>query len=240
MSNKKMSNNNLLNNIVSFIKSTFVKEIRYPIISIILFIIVIILNSIQYSNNDTTYLQNKIKDSISTDINQSSLQNAFLYLYDFIGINGFLNNSLAHILFLILTYSCLSLIELNIGHILLLFLFVIGIMFQFMWDGFQSAICNNSLAGSPSLSASPYCCGSFILFMSLGFILYVIQNNINKWLTRSILLFIILCIWIGCFISDYYTTYVNLKSSPQKTCKSFSWHAANFVFGIFCGIALGN
>ena len=50
----------LLNNIVYFTKRTFVKETSYPIISIILFIIVIILNSIQYSKNDKNYLQNKI------------------------------------------------------------------------------------------------------------------------------------------------------------------------------------
>ena len=52
----------LLKNIVSLTKKTFVKETGYPIISIILFILVIILNSIQYSNNDE-FLQNKIEEN---------------------------------------------------------------------------------------------------------------------------------------------------------------------------------
>ena len=232
----------LLNNIVYFTKRTFVKETSYPIISIILFIIVIILNSIQYSKNDE-FLQNKIKESISTDKNKLSLQNSLLYLYDFIGINGFLKEGLVHILFYILTYVCLSLIELNIGHISLLFLLLIGIMFQLSWGGFQDAICVNSLySNSRSLLSSPYCCGSFVLFMSLGFVLYLIQKNINNWGMRSLALFVILCTWIGCILYDYYSKffYGDDKDGPQKTCKSLNWHAANFVFGIFCGVALAN
>jgi len=232
-----------LNNIIYFTKRTFVKETSYPIISILLFILVIILNSIQYSKNNE-YLQNKIKDSISTDKNKLSLQNSLLYLYDFIGINGFRSNGLSHILFYILTYFCLSLIELNIGHISLLFLLLIGIMFQFTWDGFQEAICVNSLNSwtSGSLIYSPYCCGSFVLFMSLGFVLYLIQKNINNWGMRNFALFVILCTWIGCFLYDYYSklAYGDDKDGPQKTCKSFNWHAANFVFGILCAVALGN
>ena len=231
-----------LKNIVSLTKKTFVKETGYPIISILLFILVIILNNIQYSNNNKNYLKNKIKESISADKNKLSLQNSLLYLYDFIGINSFIYNSFAQILFYILTYACLLLIELNIGHISLLFLLLIGIMFQFTWDGFQEAICVNSLNSwtSGSLIYSPYCCGSFVLFMSLGFVLYLIQKNINNWRMRSYIVFGILCTWIGCFLYDYYSTYKNDKDGPQKTCKSFNWHAANFVFGILCGVVLGN
>jgi hypothetical protein len=234
---------NKIANIVSFIKRTFVKETSYPIISILLFILVIIVNSIQYSNNDKNYIQYNIQRSISTDKNNLSLQNSLLYLYDFISINGFMYNGLIYILFYILTYFCLSLIELNIGHISLLFLLLIGIMFQLSWGGFQDAICANSLySNSRSLLSSPYCCGSFVLFMSLGFVLYLIQKNINNWGIRSLILFVILCTWIGCILYDYYSkfSYGDDKDGPQKTCKSFNWHAANFVFGIFCGVTLAN
>jgi hypothetical protein len=226
----------LLNNIFSFTKKTFVKETRYPIISIILFILVIILNSIQYSKNEN-YLQNKITQSISTDKDKLSLQNALLYFYNIIGINGFIINGLAHILFYILSYFCLSLIELNIGYIPLLFLLLISIAFRFMLNYFQDGICNNSRSYNPS--SELYCCGSFILFMSLGFVLYLIQKNINSWIARGIVLFLILCVWIGTFLSDYFTVY-NDESNPRRTCLSFSRHTLFLIFGILGGVAIGN
>ena len=228
----------LLNNIFSFTKKTFVKETRYPIISIILFILVIILNSIQYSKNEN-YLQNKIKQSISTGKDKLSLQNALLYFYDIIGINGFTVNGLVHILYYILTYFCLSLIELNIGHIPLLFLLFIDILFNFSWRGFQDAICNNNLNRTKDLESSIYCCGSFILFMSLGFVLYLIQKNINSWIVRGIVLLVTLCVWIGTFLSDYFTVYDD-ESNPRRTCLSFTLHAANYIFGILCAVGIGN
>jgi hypothetical protein len=228
----------LLNNIFLFTKKTFVKETRYPIISIILFILVIILNSIQYSKNEK-YLQNKITQSISTDKDKLSLQNALLYFYDIIGINSFIINGLAHILFYILTYFCLSLIELNIGHIPLLFLLLIDILFNFSWHGFQDAICNNKLDSSRYLESSYHCCGSFILFMSLGFVLYLIQKNINSWIARGFVLFLILSVWIGTFLSDYFAVYDD-ESNPRRTCMSFTWHAANYIFGILCAVGIGN
>ena len=105
----------LLQNIVYFTNSTFVKKTHYPIISICLFIIAVVLNSIQYHKNNNTYLQDKIiisnKDYPSGTTN---ISNTFLYIYDFIGINGFIDNTPAHIFLLIVTYVCLSLIELNI------------------------------------------------------------------------------------------------------------------------------
>jgi hypothetical protein len=228
-----------LNNIVYFTKRTFVKKTSYPIISILLFILVIILNSIQYSNNDE-YLQNKIKESISTDKNKLSLQNSLLYLYDFIGINGFLTEGLVHILFYILTYVCLSLIELNIGHISLLFLLFIGIMFHVVSKFFNLAICNNELSFSSNrLISGSYCCGSFVLYMSLGCVLFLIQKNINNWILRSFILLVILLVWILILLYDYNTIY-KYKNNPQKICNSINYHAANFVFGIFCGMALAN
>ena len=103
----------LLNNIVYFTKKAFVKKTSYPFITIILFIIVIILNSIQYANNDKQYLQNKI-DEASRDDNKNLknmyIPNFILYFYNIVGINAFLYGGLANILYFILKYIFVALI----------------------------------------------------------------------------------------------------------------------------------
>ena len=56
------------------------------------------------------------------------------------------------------------------------------------------------------------------------------------------MLFIILLTWIIIIIIDYYTFFIkneNLNEDSQK-CYSFNWHAMLLIFGIFCGVALGN
>ena len=87
-----------LNNIVYLFTRTFVKKTIYPIISISLFIITIVLNSIQYANNGN-YLQNKILEPNSTlksnddtysIITHSNINNILIFIYDLIGINGFI------------------------------------------------------------------------------------------------------------------------------------------------------
>ena len=226
-----------LTNLHYFFNSTFVKKTNYPIISIVLFLIIIILNSIQYYKNNKNYLQNKI---INSNIqNFISLQNTILYFYDLFGINSFINNGLIHIIYLILTYVCVSLIELNIGHSVLLFLLLIDMMYQSFWIAFQNAICTNNLSDS-GISNSPYCCGSFVLFMSLGFVLYLIQNNIRNIYIRIFIIFVILCVFYGCILYDKYLTFNNLQKNQQTTCLTLTWHSTNFIFGILCALALGN
>ena len=225
----------------SFIHKLFIKNntITIPIISIILFIITITLNSIQYITNDSKYLQNKIIVSNNTyPTGRTNYSNTLLYIFDYIGINGFVNNGLVHVLFFILTYICLSLIELNIGIIPILFLLFIGIMFHRFWNEYQDAICENNARGYIyDLNNSGYCCGSFVLFMVLGFVLFVGQHNIDNMLYRSLILFLMVCIWIGCVLYD--TNNDNTRTIDQHTCKKYTWHAANFVFGICCGFVLG-
>ena len=235
----------LLNNIVYFTKRTFVKEKSYPFIAIILFIIVIVLNSIQYSKNDKNYLQNKIKESRYDDnkkLKNVYIQNFILYFYDVIGINAFLNTGLLHILYFMLTYFCLALIEMNIGHIPLLFLLFIIILFSTAYmDGIVKSICKNSYDIS-GLSYSPYCCGSQILFTSLGFILYLILHNIIQMKYYILMLFIILLIWVSIILVDYYTVYKQNEyiEKDSKICHSFNLHATLLIFGILCGLSLGN
>ena len=225
----------------SLIHKLFTKNntITIPIISIILFILTVILNSIQYISNDKKYLQNKIivsNKNYPTGITNYS--NTLLYIYNFIGINGFINNGLVHVLFFILTYVCLSLIELNIGIIPLLFLLFIGILFQRFWDEYQDAICENNARGNTyNINNSGYCCGSFVLFMTLGFVLFVAQYNIDKIVYRILILILMLCIWGGCVLYDTHND--NLRTINQHNCKKYTWHAANFIFGIYCGFVLG-
>ena len=234
----------LLNNIVYFTKRTFVKETSYPIISIILFIIVIILNSIQYSKNDE-YLQNKIIEKRYDDnkkLKNVYLSNFILYFYDIIGINAFLYNGLLHIFYLILVYILLSLIEMNIGHIPLIILLFIIILFNSAYmDGIVNSICENSY-NINDLRTSPYCCGSAILFTSLGFVLYLIQHNIIQMNYYILMLFIIVLAWIGTILFDYYTVFINKKymEEDSKVCNSLNWHASLLIFGILCGVAMGN
>ena len=238
-----------LHNIVYFVKNTFVKKTKYPIISIILFIIVIILNSIQYNKNDKNYLQNQIIVHIKTDTDgnidysntNTNINNTLLYIYDFISINGFLDYTPNFIFFYIITYFCLSLVELNIGHFALLFLLLIDIMFQFFWDQYQAAICSNELSRPNRLwNNPPYCCGSFILFISLGFILYLIQKNIKNIYNRIFSIIILIGIYFLCLPIEIYSNYVNLPDGPEKTCKMFTMHGANYLFGVLCASVLSN
>jgi hypothetical protein len=224
----------LLQNSVYFFNRTFIKKTHYPIISIIIFIIVIVLNSIQYANNKY-YLQDKLDNADDTN-----LGNTLLYIYDFIGINGFLNNGLVHILFFILTYFCISLIELNIGHLALLFLLFIDLMFQFFWDLYQDVICYNYLRIRNRIDSSPYCCGSFILFMSLGFVLSLILMNITNIYICIFTLFVIICVFVGCVLYEHYIQYEDTESGDTKTCLTYTWHGANYAFGILCALVLGN
>ena len=226
-----------INHFIHFILNAFMKKSMFPFISIGLFIVVIVLNTIQYNNN-STYLQDKVKKSVSTDKDSSSPQNSLLYFYDIIGINGFIKNGLVHILFFILTYTCLGLVEMNIGHINLVFFLIVILMFNFFVEGFQSAICENNLYDSNKLENSPFCCGSFILFATLGFTLFIFQKHISDLYTKMYVWFIISCVWGGCVLYENYYTYGDQKTSKKKTCKLFFWNGFNYILGIFCALVL--
>ena len=237
----------ILNNILYFINSNFIKTRKYPIISIILFIIVVVLNSIQYHKDDNNYLQKKIiiqpkfnPDDVEDKktVNTVHKSNILLFFYNLIGINGFISNTPAHILFYMLTYFCLSLIEMNIGYLSLLFLLFIDNMFNLFWDQFQDAICINNISFAVGIGRSAFCCGSFILFMSLGFVLYIIQNNLHNIYLRLLVIFIIIFMYFILSLVDRYTQYNDVKDSSERNCKMFTWHGANFIFGVFCAAVL--
>jgi len=227
-----------INNFIHFILNAFIRKSIFPFISIGLFILVIILNSIQYNNS--TYLQDKIENSISKDEDSTSPQNALLYIYQIIGINAFANNGLAYIIFFLLTYICLGLVEMNIGHTKTFFFLVIILMFRYFIGGFYLAVCKNELDGGDNAGNNTYCCGSFILWASIGFTLFIIQTHISNLYKKLCVWFVIACVWGGTILFENYVAFDDEKSSNQKNCKLFFWHAANYVFGIFCALVLSN
>jgi hypothetical protein len=230
----------LLQNTVYFFNRTFVKKTKYPIISICLFIITVVLNSIQYANNKK-YLQDKIIVSNKDySYGTSNISNILLFIYDFIGINGFIDNTPGYIFVFIVAYFALALIELNIGYLSLLFLLVIDLIFNSFWDAFHKNICENTKKDI-DVTDLYMCCGSFLLFMSLGFVLVLIQKNIINIYYRIIVIFIILFVWSCGVLYDKYSRFNDMKNdASQQTCSIFNYHAASFLFGISCGFALGN
>ena len=180
-----------INKIIHFFLNTFAKETKLPFIAIFLFILVVVLSSIQYSKNDKNYLQSKVMLSISTKPDSVSFQNIILYIYDTIGINGFLYNGITHILFFLLTYICIALIEMNIGHIKVLYFLIVCLMFQYFELPFLKAVCEDNLDVNTAIHLSGYCCGSFILFASLGFVLFIIQKHISSVYKKMLVWFII-------------------------------------------------
>lgn len=226
-----------INNFVHFFLNSFVKTTKLPFVAVGIFILVLALNSIQYSNNDK-YFQNKVKDSISTQPDSASFNNILLYIYDTIGINGFSINGIAYVLFFILTYICVALIEMNIGHIKVFYFLVVCFIFQYFERPFSLALCQNDLYGNGSIGDSKYCCGSFIFFASLGFVLFIIQKHISNLYKKFLVWFIIGCVLAGCVLYDYFDTYDDMTDGKKKTCSVFLWHASNFVLGIFSGLAL--
>ena len=231
---------NSINKLVHFLLNSFTKSTKFPFVSILLFILVITLNSIQYNNNNR-YLQTQVQNSISTLPDSTSFNNILLYIYDTLGINGFVSQGMAHILYFILTYICLALIEMNIGHSATLFFLVICIMFLYFIDNFGLAICYNDIFGyNNRINNSLYCCGSNILFPVLGFVLFIIQKHVYDLPTKFIIWFIIVCVWAGIVLYEKYLNpdFTKSKDGNQKDCNIFMFHATMFIMGIFNGLVL--
>lgn len=237
-----------IKNLSSFIVKSFVNKAQYPIISVILFILVVILNSIQYSENNVNYLQSKLvpskysprtleytKYSPTTDYN--FFGNSMIFFLDLIGVNGFIINTPAHVILLILTYTLMGLAELNIGHIGIIYFLVVLMMMQYFMNIYSNFVCIND--EEFNLFSSQFCCGSFIWVPLLGFFMYVIQRYLSmKW--RITFIFLML-ITFGIFVIVDYTVYMkNIENDNSRICKSLLWHACAFVFGIFSAIALSN
>ena len=56
-----------------------------------------------------------------------------------------------------------------------------------------------------------------------------------------LMLFIIVLAWIGIILFDYYTEFKKKNMEENtKVCYSLNWHASLLIFGILCGVAMGN
>jgi hypothetical protein len=232
----------LLQNIIYLFNSTFIKKTHYPIISIILFIIVVILTSIQYANNNK-YFQNKIvsDDEINDGIQKFNISYTLLYIFNTFGINAFIDNTPAYIFVFILIYFALALIELNIGHAQLLFLLFINLMFIHFWTPFTRSICENNYLIKP-LILDFNCCSSHILFASLGFILCLLLKNIRNKYAFIFIICLMILICLGGVLYDYFKNKDKSisKSTSILSCTILTFHVGFFIFGIMSALAFGN
>jgi hypothetical protein len=236
MDNKTIIKNKLVNFLThqkNIIKSSFIQEISYPYIAIILGCFTIILASIQYSNN-RDYFQKIF--SPDNDNDKTYAGNAMLYYLDFIGINGMIVNTPGYVFYYVATYLLLALIECNIGHIAVLFFLAVLFMYRGSIKGFEHWTCFNDAYNASYIGNESFCCGSYILWASLGFCLYVYQKHITlRW--RIAWWILMLCVFIGLVINDYYIYNLN-RDEDRRVCGSFFHHALNYVLGIFCAIVL--
>jgi len=219
--------------LLNFMKSLH-KTTKYPIISVIFCVLAIVFNTVQYIKNDHYYLQNKLL-KMNVDINNVSPFNFILLIFNLIGINGFLENTVAHILIILVTYLLLGIIELNVGSLQILFILMFLVFFTSISHGLSNLECNNDLIMVDYLDV--YCCGSFILMFALGFVLYMVMHHLHG-IPKLILLITMIVSWFGCVLYDYYVSYSVEKIKEKRVCKSFNWHALNYCLGIFAGVAL--
>jgi hypothetical protein len=227
---------NLLNN--AFFNHPKTMSDKIPYVTIILFILAVILKTIQKIKNNTNYLQQKIRNSRYKTLNPISA--FFINYLNAMGINSFFTNNVntiwTGILLLILTYPLLALIELNIGHRLVAYFIIVLIFYNEFAGGFQELICYNDFTNS-SLNDSPFCCGSFFAMAILGCTFAILFSYGQGWIMKSILGGIALFLWVILVLVDYYTTFSNDKDDKRK-CKAFYWHACNYFFGFISGLLL--
>jgi len=235
-------NNILANFLGNFILKSFVNKTKYPVISIILFIVTLVLNIIQYLHNDKylqTYFSPSTFNYYAPRNTYSFFGNIMIYFLDVIGVNGFIKNTPAHILLLLITYTLFGLIELNIGHFAVFVFFLWITMCQYFIARFGNFVCMNETYNY-GIDKSVFCCGSFIWVASLGFCMYVIQQYLQlKWRLIFILLMIIV---YGLFaIYDYINSSQSLdKNKNQRICSSMFWHSSLYIFGIIFAISFSN
>ena len=214
----------------------FAKTTTKPILSLVCFVLVVCLNTVQYLKNGQ-YLQDQLMSSVEQ---APAFLNLFLYVYDLIGIDGYTWHTPWFAIYFLLTYTCLAIIEMNIGSLAALYFIIVCLFYSMMIEGFASAICENNLTSNNILLDSPYCCGSFILCASVGFVLFVIQNNQNNKKWRILTLIVMVATWGGCVLYEYFETFGYMENGEQKNCRIFFWHATNFLLGVFSGVALSN
>ena len=215
---------------------------KIPYVAIILFILATILKTIQKVQNNQNYLQNMVLGT-GTNKNQSNPISAlFLYYLDTMGVNSFFdtpaNTMILGIIMLLINYPLLMMIEINIGHAYLAYFILVLILYHPFAVLFQKLVCYNSTYADASLGNSPYCCGSFIFWATIGCVLAILQSCANGWVQKICVLGIILLTWCGIIIYEYFGTYADETNNEKRTCKTFYWHGMNFIFGVLSGLVM--
>jgi hypothetical protein len=219
---------------------------KVPYVSIILFILAVVLKTIQRLSNDKNYLQNIVLGKTQTPRKTQSdpVSALFLNYLDTMGVNSFFdtsNNPLAiSIVMVLIGYPLLALIEMNVGHALIGYFILVLIFYVSFAGGFQNLVCQNNTSTISKLSNSTYCCGSFIFWATIGCFLSILFMNANRWTTKLIILAIILLVWGGIILYEYFGTYVDESNQDLRTCNTFFWHGMNFAFGVLSGIVMAN
>jgi len=218
-----------------------IKKYSIPFISIILFIIVLTLNAIQYDRKDRMFLQNKILPKMKYNYKiyeepKPAIQNFLLIFYKVIGINSLIKQSLWYILYILVSWGLMSLIEMNIGHISFIYFIIMIFGISFLIDAINSFICVKGLYNTNLDDSLGACCGSQIMWSALGFVLMLYLLKVtNKYIKLGILLVIIIT-FISLICSDKYYSF---KGEDNSTCDSLTWHVLYFLFGLFSGYVIG-
>jgi hypothetical protein len=193
--------------------------LHVPIISLTLFILTLILVLIQYKKNDENYIQKKTKNN-----------GYLLQLFDLLGINSLLYNSLIYILYFIFTYLFMVIIELNIGNIAMIYFVLILIGFNIGIKNISALTCYNRTSIPTNNLFN--CCGSFIFWPALGFVLYLIQNCFDNMIYKGMAITTIPIIY-GILVYTDKKLYSN-----NNLCFGFSWHSLIFILGVLSGKVL--
>lgn len=238
----------VLNTTYNLIKKTFAPKSsrlydKIPYVAIILCILAVVLKTIQKVKNNQNYLQNII---LGTDGNKKTENNPvnalFLYYLDAMGVNSLFdtskNNMVIGIIMILINYPLLMMIEMNIGHAYLAYFILVLILYNPFAILFQKLVCYNSTYANAGLNDSPYCCGSFIFWATIGCALAILLLCANGWKQQICVLGIILLTWCGIIIYEFFGTYADETNDDKRTCKTFYWHGMNFVFGVLSGIVL--
>ena len=217
---------------------------KIPYVSIILFIIAIVCKSIQKYNNDQDYIQNIILGKDDNRKKQIDPVSAFFLKYlDLMGVNSFFDTDFGNsitvgIIFLLINYPLLMMIEMNIGHAYLAYFIIVLMLYKPFAIEYQKIVCYNRTSGY--YGDSPYCCGSFIFYSTIGFALAILLSYAHGWIMKLIILSIILLIWGGIILYEYSIVYKDREDEEdnKRTCLSFYWHAMNFAFGVLSGLVM--
>jgi hypothetical protein len=213
-----------------------IKKYSIPFVSIILFIIVLILDIVQYTKKDKKYLQNKILKNMRGKNPVPNIQNTLLIFYQMVGINSLIVQSLWYIIYVFVSWGLMSLIEMHVGHISLIYFFLMIFGMTYLINTINTYTCLNGLNDTVLELSFGSCCGSQIMWSALGFVLMLYLLNVKNAHIKIALVIVAIGIYIGLVCYDKYYAF---KGMENTTCNGLTWHCLYFLFGLFSGFVIG-